>query len=249
MMKRGLYIVRQTIYTVCSFFYFLIVAIKMTIIGFFLLTIGGSTPKHKRLYHLILQRQARFIMNHVPGTSFLLKNESNEDFSSPALIISNHQSHIDLMGIIMLAPNIVILTKGWVWNNPLYGAIIRYADFLPITDSQVLVEKLREKVRQGYSIMIFPEGTRSVDCRVQRFHKGAFYIAEQLGLDIVPVFLHNFGKVLPKTSSHLHPGDMRMDVMPRISRDDVLMEQGYRSVTKYMHRFYLNKYEEMCHNR
>ena len=95
---------------------------------------------------------------------------------------------------------------------------------------------LKQKVEEGYSVMIFPEGTRSEDCRIQRFHKGAFYMAEQLGLDILPVFIDGFGKVLPKTSFHLHPGHMSVEVMPRESE-----ALGYRAMTRKMHQLYLKK--------
>ena len=92
------------------------------------------------------------------------------------------------------------------------------------------------KVNEGYSVMIFPEGTRSADCRIQRFHRGAFYLAEEMGLDILPVYIKGFGKVLPKTSWHLHPGHMSVEVMQRQP-----MKEGYREMTKRVHRMYLEK--------
>jgi len=240
---------RQWGYTIVAFGYFLGFALEMTLIGFVLLTIGGRTPAHKRRYHQILQRQSQFVINHIPQTTFTYINRYGEDFSKPALVISNHQSHIDLMGILMLTPNLIVLTKQWVWHNPFYGAVIRYADFLPIAEGEQLLGKLKQLIAQGYSIMVFPEGTRSADCTIQRFHKGAFYLAEQLKLDIVPVFLHHFGQVLPKTSYHLHPGDMTLEVDKRIAHDDAIMASGYRNVTKQMHQYYLAKYEAMCHHR
>ena len=224
---------RQWIYTIFSFCYFLCFALDMTVRGFFLLTIGGATKEHKLKYHTILQRKSRFVINHVPGTTFSYSNPHGETFEKPAMIISNHQSHLDLMGIMMLTPKVIILTKGWVWHNPFYGIVIRYADFFPITDTDQMQEDLKKKVEEGYSVMIFPEGTRSEDCRIQRFHRGAFYMAEQLGLDILPVMIDGFGKVLPKKSWHLHPGHMSVEVMERQP-----MEGGYRAMAKKMHKVY-----------
>lgn len=237
-MNRIWYVIRQTSYTVFSFCYFIGLAIELTVVGFFLITLGGATEEHKRKYHRILQRKSRFVMNHVPGTTFTYDNPHNEQFETPSVIISNHQSHLDLMAIMLLTPNLIILTKNWVWHNPFYGIIIRYADFFPISDTELMTDMLSEKISQGYSVMIFPEGTRSADCHIQRFHRGAFYLAEQLGVDIVPVFISGFGKVLPKTSFHLHPGHMSMEVMPRVRRQDAA---GYREMTKQMHRMYLEK--------
>lgn len=87
--------------------------------------------------------------------------------------------------------------------------------------------------------MIFPEGTRSADCHIQRFHRGAFFLAEQLGLDIVPLYINGFGEVLPKTSFHLHPGKMSLEVMARISREGA---PGYREMTKQVHQLYVTKH-------
>ena len=237
-MNRIWYVIRQTSYTVFSFCYFIGLAIELTVVGFFLITLGGATEEHKRKYHRILQRKSRFVMNHVPGTTFTYDNPHNEQFETPSVIISNHQSHLDLMAIMLLTPNLIILTKNWVWHNPFYGIIIRYADFFPISDTEQMTDMLSEKISQGYSVMIFPEGTRSADCHIQRFHRGAFYLAEQLGVDIVPVFISGFGKVLPKTSFHLHPGHMSMEVMPRVRRQDAA---DYREMTKQLHRMYLEK--------
>lgn len=240
--------IRQTIYTVFSFCYFIGFAIDMTIRGFFLITLGGATDENKQKYHRMLQKKSRFVINHVPGTTFSESNPSRESFKVPSVIISNHQSHLDLMAIMMLTPNLIILTKNWVWHNPFYGIVIRYADYFPITDTDDMMERIAAKVEKGYSVMIFPEGTRSADCRIQRFHRGAFYLAEKLKLDIVPVFLKGFGQVLPKESYHLHPGHMSLEVMPRISRNDPALQCDYREMTKRLHREYLNKNNEEVRN-
>ena len=249
-MKRMLYLVRQTAYTIFSFCYFIGLAIEMTVLGFFLITLGGATDEHKLKYHRILQRRSRFVVNHIPGTTFTYANTPNETFETPSVIISNHQSHLDLMAIMMLTPKLIILTKNWVWHNPFYGIVIRYADYFPISDTEKMTDIVAEKVGKGYSVMIFPEGTRSPDSHILRFHRGAFYLAEKLGLDIVPVFIKGFGDVLPKTSFHLHPGHLSLEVMPRIRRDDSTQMAGYREMTRRLHGIYVKKYdEEVCRHR
>lgn len=237
-MRRLLYIIRQTVFTVFSFCFFIGFAIEMTVVGFFLITLGGATDEHKLKYHRMLQRQSRFVINHVPGTTFAYSNPNGETFQTSAVIVSNHQSHLDLMAIIMLTPKLIILTKDWVWHNPFYGIVIRYADYFPIRDTEQMQQDIANMVKKGYSVVIFPEGTRSEDGHIQRFHRGAFYLAEQLQMDIIPVFINGFHKVLPKTSWHLHPGQMTMEVMPRISHNAC----GYREMTKNVHRLYVEKW-------
>ena len=93
-----------------------------------------NTEKRRLRYHKFLQGLSRFIINHVPGTKFSWANPYGEDFSKPAIFISNHQSHLDVMAVMMLTPKVVILTNDWVWNNFFYGALIHRAEFYPASD-------------------------------------------------------------------------------------------------------------------
>lgn len=151
--------------------------------------------------HRLIYRSMRFLMlrHGIPGTTFTYKISEEVDFNKPAVYICNHQSHLDLPCQLMLTPKMVILTKDWVWNNPLYGLIVREAEFYPVsTGIEQLMPKLKSLVERGYSIALYPEGTRSENCRIGRFHKGAFAIAEQLGLDVVPMFLYGRDVFCPR---------------------------------------------------
>jgi 1-acyl-sn-glycerol-3-phosphate acyltransferase len=150
----------------------------------------------------------------------------------------------------MLTPNLIILTKNWVWHNPFYGVVIRYADFFPISETEKMSNNREAMVAKGYSVMVFPEGSRSPDCRIRRFHSGAFYLAERLNLDIVPIYISGFGKVLPKESFLLHEERMSLEILPRILRNDPSWSMGYREMTKKVHSLYVKRNnEEMCNYR
>lgn len=116
---------------------------------------------------------------------------------------------------------------------PFYGRIIRFADFYPVADGiEQSVGRLEGLVRQGYSIVVFPEGTRSEDCSIRRFHRGAFYLAEQLKLDIIPVVFHGIGHVLPKAELLLRKGSVTVKVLPRITPDDRSFGENYAERTR-----------------
>lgn len=247
-MKGFLLYLRQVAYTIFAIVVFIGFAIEMTLIGFVLITICGATDKHKLTYHRIIQKQSRFAISIIPGTTFDFVNPQEERFESPCIIVSNHQSQLDLIAIMMLTPNLIILTKDWVWHNPFYGLVIRYADFFPVSETEKMTKNLARMVEKGYSIMVFPEGTRSEDCRIHRFHKGAFYLAEKLQLDIVPVYLDGFGKVLPKKGRMLRPGHMTTEIMPRIRRADVASVYNSRELTRHVHKMYVSKENEKVHN-
>ena len=196
---------------------------------------------HRLIYHSM-----RFLMlrHGIPGTTFTYKISEEVDFNKPAVYICNHQSHLDLPCQLMLTPKMVILTKDWVWNNPLYGLIVREAEFYPVsTGIEQLMPKLKSLVERGYSIALYPEGTRSENCRIGRFHKGAFAIAEQLGLDVVPMFLYGPGRILPKKTYHLRRGPIYMELGRPVTRAELNKMGDLRTQAQAMRRHYIEKYE------
>lgn len=209
----------------------------------------GRDSEDKRLgYHRFLQRLSKFIIYHVPGTSFAWSNISGEDFSRPAVIVCNHQSHLDVMPLMMLSPKIVIITNDWVWNNPFYGYLIKKAEFYPASDGvETNTGRLRDLVARGYSIVIFPEGTRSDDCSIGRFHRGAVALARELGVDILPVFIHGFGHVLPKKDFMLRRGEMYMEVRERI--DPTSLPEDLRAATRALRSIYVREYSSIRRER
>ena len=102
------------------------------------------------------------------------------------------------------------------------------------------LDKIRALVERGYSLVIFPEGTRTADGSIGRFHKGAFYVASELGLDITPVFIHGAYDVLPKTDFMLREGSVNVEVGVRIP-----CSKDYRMMTKECHRLFVNRYAEL----
>jgi 1-acyl-sn-glycerol-3-phosphate acyltransferase len=208
----------------------------------------GRDSEAKRLrYHRLLQCTSRFIIYHIPGVSYRVKNVAGETFDRPSIIICNHQSQLDLMCLLMLTPRVVFLTKDWVWHNPLYGGIIHYAEFYPVSNGiENHVEQLRRLYQRGYSIAVFPEGTRSPECNILRFHKGAFYLAEQLGADILPIFIHGAGHVLPKKDFTLREGRVDVRVEQRVSLHDSRFSSDLMQRTKQFRHYYISHYEELC---
>ena len=231
---------------VYAFCFFLIVSAIITVYGCFLFTFGKATEEKKMRYHKLLQRIARFVIFRVPQVKTTFSNLSGETFDKPSVIICNHQSHLDLMCIMMLTPKLIILTNDWVWNSPFYGRLIRYADFYPISNGiEEALGQLQGAIERGYSIVIFPEGTRSEDCSILRFHRGAFYLAEKLELDIIPVMIHGVGHVLPKQEFMLRKGQIHIQVMERITPDDSRFTPGYPFRSREVRRFYKERYHEL----
>ncbi len=205
-----------------------------------------ASPKKKYFMHQAMAFCCKlpvYAMVHIRKTVI---NSEGEDFKKPALIISNHQSHIDLLLLLMLNPRIIVITTKWVWNNPIYALVIRYLDFYPTMNGyEKNTEKLRSSVGKGYSVLVFPEGSRSADMSISRFHKGAFVMARNLGLDILPVFIHGAGDCMTKGENHLRGGVVTVKIYPRIAPDNPLYGNDYHELTKNMLAFYRQEWERI----
>lgn len=218
------------------------------LLPFAFLTLGlrRATPRRTERLHRLLWRTARFVVHHLPATDFTLNNTTGETFERPAVIVSNHQSHLDLMCLMMLTPRLVILTNDWVWRNPFYGYIIRRAGYFPVSSGIAPTEAhLRPLVARGYSVVVFPEGTRSPSCRIMRFHQGAFSLAARLGIDVLPVTLHGPGRVLPKTSLLFRPGRIYVEVGRRLAPPRADEEGAVNRMRRDVHAMYVARYAEL----
>jgi len=238
---------RNLLISIYAFTYFLVLSFGLTVVGWVMFTLGKKTSRKKAAYHRMLYSVARFTMHHFPQVRTTVENTCGEDFRRPSIILCNHQSHLDLMCLLMLTPKLIILTNDWVWHSPFYGQLIRYADFYPVTEGlDRTLEHLREAKRQGYSIAIFPEGTRSPDCSLLRFRRGAFFLAEQLNMDLLPVVLHGTGHVLPKQDFMLRRGSIHVRVLPRITPADTRFGTDHIARARQLRQFYRAEYEALC---
>lgn len=175
-------------------------------------------------------------------------NPTNERFDRPAIIIANHQSFIDILVLLALSPKIVMITKRWVWHSPWFGFIIRYIDFYHAGEGyEQSFSLLRRKMDEGYSIAIFPEGTRTPNGRMKRFHKGAFYLSEALQADIIPILLHGNHRISPKAQPfNLRKSAMICQILPRISPTDAAWGSTYQERTKRISAYMKEEYRRLC---
>lgn len=202
---------------------------------------------HQSLIHHFTHRTTRFFLKVIPGVRHISINTNGENFVKPAVIIANHQSFVDILTLLSLHPKVVMVTNGWVWNSPFFGKIIRYLDFYNAEQGyETLVDTLQQKANQGYSIIIFPEGTRSEDGRIKRFHKGAFFLAQQLKLDILPILLYGTGLISSKQQPfHIKKGHIVSKILQRIDVENDQYGITYQERTKSISSHFKNEYNSL----
>jgi 1-acyl-sn-glycerol-3-phosphate acyltransferase len=146
----------------------------------------------------------------------------------------------------MLSPKIIFLVSDWVYNSPIFGGAVRKAGFYPVSEGlEGGVEHLRKKVEEGYSLMVFPEGTRSESNQIKRFHKGAFYLAEQFNLDIVPVVIHGASEAIPKGDFVIHHSNVTISILERIAPDNLSFGKNYAERTKQLSTFFKQEFDKI----
>lgn len=211
-----------------------------------LLPLSTATKKHGT--HRVLQVVAGLQLDIIWKMPKRFVGMEYLDFSKPSILIANHASFFDILSLVRLHPKLVLVVNEWVYRSPLFGPAIRYADYIPsFQNMEEEMPKIKQLVEDGYSIAIFPEGKRSEDGKPKRFHKGAFYLAEELKLDITPILLHGHSFVMPKHEYYFKDAPCDTVVLPRIAWDDPNYGTGYRERTKKISSYFkseLKKYTE-----
>ncbi|MDE6120933.1 MAG: 1-acyl-sn-glycerol-3-phosphate acyltransferase, partial [Muribaculaceae bacterium] len=115
--------------------------------------------------------------------------------------------------------------------------------FLPVSAGMdVILPHLKSLKERGYSIVVFPEGTRSADCSILRFHQGAFLLAQELEMDIVPMVLHGAGDYLPKKDFMFRKGKITLRILPRVA-SGTYSELALRQRASLFRKMIRNEYE------
>lgn len=210
-----------------------------------ILLIGRKRVKY--FFHVLVSFTLRIVVYSIFPIKKIIETKGKLDFKKPSVIVCNHQSHLDLSIILMLHPKIIVLTNKWVWNNPFYGFVVRFADFYPIFKGvdENLVVRLRKKVDEGYSILVFPEGTRTEDGHINRFHQGAFWLADKLNIEIQPLLLHGANHCMIKREFFLRPGKITLRDMEKLKVESVPDGETYRPQAKKLRQVYIREFEKI----
>ncbi|WBV59011.1 MMPL family transporter [Chryseobacterium camelliae] len=235
---------RLLINSILSFLYYGLGGLFFSAIG----SIFAKKSKGKTL-EIIKLVMAKFLISVLYTNPFvkkrLIKNP-NEDFSKPAVIIANHTSFLDTLALAMANHKIIYLVNDWVYNSPIFGKMVRALGFYPVSQGiENGMDQLKEKVAQGYSLVVFPEAERSYTNDVKRFHKGAFYIAEEFELDVVPVYIHGNSEVLPKGDFIIYDGAITVKIGDRIHKDNLNFGKAYSERTKKINAYFRDEFSKL----
>jgi 1-acyl-sn-glycerol-3-phosphate acyltransferase len=204
--------------------------IVLATIFFGLLTIFVSFVSRKGdLPHKIAGMWARSILAVSP-LEVTVKGLSNIDPGKSYIYMSNHQSNYDIPILLGLLPvQFRWLAKIELFRIPFFGYAMKRAGYVCIdrSNQKSAFESLKKAagiIRDGVSVMIFPEGTRSRDGNIGSFKKGGFVLAIESGVPILPVIIRGTFSVMPKSRLLIKPGKVTLEIRKPVETSDFTKE-------------------------
>ncbi|MDH3955012.1 MAG: HAD-IB family hydrolase [Gammaproteobacteria bacterium] len=157
------------------------------------------------------------------GLNLTIKGEHHLWSHRPAVFLFNHQSNVDMVIIArLLRRDISGVGKKEIGDIPLIGRILEFAGVVLIDrkDTEKAIETMGTLVDtmriEGKSVCMSPEGTRSVTPKLAPFKKGAFHLAIQAGVPIVPIVIQNSSDIMPKGDMIYRPATVEVEVLPPV---------------------------------
>lgn len=147
------------------------------------------------------------------------------------IFAANHTSSADAPAIVGAIPRrIAILLKRSLFAYPIVGQAFHLARFIPVDrfnrDSAITsLEKATESLKSGQSFLIYPEGTRSPDGRLQEFKKGTAVMAIKAGVPLVPVACSNAHRIMKKRELRIYPGEILVEFLSPLDSTQYSFEQ------------------------
>lgn len=137
------------------------------------------------------------------GKKVKISGKENMEANKRYILLANHASLFAIMAIMSFFPGVSWFGRERLLKVPLWGRILKMIDYIPMKSGNIRNTKdiLRQLIQKskGNSIAIFPEGTRTKDGQIHRFHKGFMFVQRASEMDILPVTLNGFFRLKPKS--------------------------------------------------
>ena len=174
-----------------SFTVFGVSGLLLTLFVFpFISFFSSDSVKRRRRARLIIHHSFRLfvLMMRVLGILTLaVRGEDKLEHAGGMLVIANHPTLLDVVIMISLMPRTDCIVKRALWYNPFLGGVVRAAGYISNSDPELLLDACRGSFERGDSIIVFPEGTRSIPGVDRPFQRGAANISVRSGADVMPV--------------------------------------------------------------
>lgn len=234
-----------TVRSILMFTYYVIASLT---ISFFMRCVFWILPLSKsKKWHFFSNIMSNYMKSVLYLNPLVSKKVFHKErFNNQAVIISNHTSFLDSLTIGMAHAKVVYIVNDWVYKSPVFGRAVKFLGFYPATKGvEEGLVPLEERIGTDFSVMIFPEGTRSRTSEIGRFHKGAFFMAEELKLPIQPVYIHGNNDLLPKGDFIIYKANCHVYVGETIALNDEKFGISYAERTKKISSYFKEEFNRI----
>lgn len=168
-----------------------------------------------RVFHAFARGWAHTTLS-LSGVKVRARGLENVDFTRNYVYVSNHASMFDIPAIVSAVPDqIRIIYKKELHWIPIFGWGLKFGSYIAIdrssgTDAMKSLEEAVEKIRSGASVLLYAEGTRTQDGKLQPFKRGAFNLAVKAGVPVVPLTVNGSFGILRKSSFVIRSGTVEL---------------------------------------
>jgi 1-acyl-sn-glycerol-3-phosphate acyltransferase len=168
-----------------------------------------------RVFHFLARVWARGVLL-ICGLRVTVKGREKLDFGRSYVYVSNHASLFDIPAVVAGIPDqIRIVYKKELEAIPVFGWGLKWGSYIAMdrsnrTEAMKSIEAAAQKIRRGASVLLFAEGTRTLDGHLQPFKRGAFNLAVRSGVPVVPLTINGTFTILPKHSVSARPGQIEL---------------------------------------
>ena len=214
-----------------------IVVLIDTIFFATLSSILGLIDPYSKASNWSIRTWSRIIL-WISGIKLTVEGLENVDASRPYIFLMNHIGMYDIPAAFIAIPQTGrFIAKKELFKIPLLATGMRLAGILKIdrgnsTEARKTLDKAVETIKNGCSVIIFPEGTRSKTNEIQPFKKGGFIMAIQGKIPILPAVISGTQYIVPKGSGLVKTGKIKIKFMPEISTDNYTYEKRNELVKK-----------------
>jgi 1-acyl-sn-glycerol-3-phosphate acyltransferase len=215
---------------------FVVVTFPLTLV---LWVLTYPFDKDRAITHLFLMHQSRLLLFLIPIWTIRTEGREKAVKGTTYVIISNHQSLLDILIINSLRYKYKWISKIENFNVPVIGWYLKMARYITVDrgndeSKAEMLGKSYNCLRNKVSLMIFPEGTRSTDNEIGFFKRGAFQLAIQANTPILPVLIDGTGGILPKHGLVFARGHhIRIKVLDQVNPEDFATDDPDMLASKF----------------
>jgi 1-acyl-sn-glycerol-3-phosphate acyltransferase len=201
--------------------------------GFWILSGYPSMPfgrlKTRDHYLKISPAFGRDLMKAL-GAKMTFEGLENFDPAKNYVFVGNHQSYADIpliqAAIGSVGKSAMFMAKKYLFKVPIFGLAISRMGLIPIEgkESKAALKSVLQAidtVKEGNSLIVFAEGTRSIDGTIAPFKRGAFMLAERMDMPVVPFVIIDNYKIFPRKGFYITPGPCKIIFLPPMERGEL----------------------------